>query len=174
MSERCIHGYLKRLCPECKPATTSSPKLAKSQFVTQEAEKYGLAYAHRLKPIPELEKNEKERVWLASAIDHDGSIGETRTYSVKEKYWYKVPMLEYTTTTPNLAQKVSKLIKKKPTVEEPPPPRRTAYHFSIAWGHAITVILYIKPYLIRLHQKTNEILTKYKERPSIPVPTPTM
>jgi hypothetical protein len=145
-------------------------------FITQQAEKYGIAYAHRLKPLPELEISEKERVWLASAIDHDGSIEETtlRTRVKVDKiylYRYRTPRVDYTTTTESLAEKFKKLTETPYWITTPPPPYKPAYRFSIFHSKAITTIIYTKPYLIRLSTTANKILSKYRHRPAIRIET---
>jgi len=158
----CVHSYFKQSCPWCSDSNS---------YVEDEAKKLGIAYAERLPTLPILEENIGERIWLASAIDHDGSIGETRTYTERRVdtiyiYHYKTPHVTYTTTTPKLAKKFYQLTRERPSRERKPP---RAYRFSITWRKAISIILYTKPYLIRLKEKADKIIEKYKERPAIPI-----
>jgi len=163
--EICVHGYFKQFCPWCS---------ASDSYVEDEAKKLGIAYAERLPTLPILEEDVGERIWLASAIDHDGSIGETRTYIQRRvdaiyRYHYITPHVTYTTTTPKLAQKFYEITMERPTIQRRPPPRPTVYRFSITWRKAISIILYTKPHLIRLKETAEKVIEKYKERPAIPI-----
>ena len=223
MVERCVHGYLRELCPFCKSKKEKPERIAYWEvvywlpekphekfrrpfpknrgrarvwvemfrtrgyqaymlpvyehsnpqlFIDQQRQKFGIKY--RLAPLPLLEQDEKQRIWLASAIDHDGTIAESRRMErplPRFTYYYEFPYVHYATITPELAQKFATLTRRKPTIQiraglQP------LYRFRLDVKRAIQIILYIEPYLIRLKPKAHELLKKYTQSGSIPLAPP--
>ena len=117
--------------------------------------------------IPQLHENLHNQELLALALDEEGHIS-TQIKFIEAKPAHQFPAIGYRTKTMGLANKLGNLMNSTPHYE------RYAEDWTVraSYAHAIAIIHYTKPHLIRLEEKANEILRKYRGWVSLPVPAP--
>jgi hypothetical protein len=124
-------------------------------------------------PVEELKEPERSLMigWLAMALDAEGSLDEmlhgmdkvTKIDRWTYKYEYIRPRITFASITYELIEKWCRLVGRKVPEKRP---IRFKYEVSIVGERAIAYLLLTRPYLIRLKDKAEEFLKKYKIRPS--------
>ncbi|MCP8308655.1 MAG: hypothetical protein H3Z53_09240 [archaeon] len=124
-------------------------------------------------PVEELKEPERTAMigWLVGIVEADGSVHEEVHMEDKIKkinrwlyrYEYLRPSVSFTSTTYELLKQWCRLL----GITPPKKPPEYAYTVRLYGARAIACILLMRSYLIRLRDKAEKILKKYRERPAI-------
>lgn len=150
---RCIHGYLEKLCPLCKPKSLSPNPQIMYQLL-------------------ELEKPENAR-WLALLMDTEGSIGwvlsPVRRGRVNRKWKYTYPYY-FPCMSVGMSERESKA-----TIDEAAKilgikasTVKGVRRLFTRGGRALTAIGYMKPHLVKFKRMANLLQAIFKNRPTAP------
>jgi len=126
--------------------------------------------------MPRLPEIEQKPEVFAMGIDTDGWLeerfwGKDRIGEIDRaiyKYEYNTPEIGFSTDDLELTKKVANMLIENITPRRPQPPLKpkVMYETTSYTQRATRAILLAKPYLIKWRRKADELLERYRQRPT--------